>query len=100
MKNLYLKGEKNMDTNVGWRNTYRAFSRNLGWKLRMMRDYLSLNQAEAAVKFGVSEPLITQYEGGNTNVNLLYIQAIIRACGVSFDDLFLDNKEFVHKLYY
>lgn len=80
-------------------NAYRAFTQELGFKLRMMRDSLRLNASDAANKFGVSNSLVASYESGKETPNLLYLDSITRACGLKLEDLLIDKNELVKKLY-
>ena len=79
---------------------YRQTTREVGLRLRLMRDYLELSGVEACEKFGCSQGMVTLYEAGKENPNLLYLHKITRACGLTIDDLLLDKKEFMQKLYF
>ena len=80
--------------------TFRQVTREVGLKLRLMRDYLELNGEEAAEKFGCCQATIPIYESGKENPNLLYLQRITNACGMTIDDLLLNKKDFMQKLYF
>ena len=41
---------------------YRDFTRDLGFKLRLIRDFLGYNMDEMAKKFGISNGLVKSYE--------------------------------------
>lgn len=81
-------------------DAYREFTRDLGFKLRLIRDFLGYNKDEMAKKFDVSNGLINSYESGKDNPNLLYVKQVTEACGLSIDDLFLAKNDFVKKLYF
>lgn len=79
---------------------YRDVTGEVGLKLRLMRDYLELSQAEAAKKFGCSNACVMNYEAARENPNIMYLFKISHACGMKIDDLLLDKKEFMQKLYF
>jgi transcriptional regulator with XRE-family HTH domain len=82
------------------RNVYRDFTRGLGFKMRIIRDHLGLQLNEAGEKFDISNSLISLYESGKENPNLLYLKKLTEAAGLSVDDLLLDKSEFIKKLYF
>ncbi len=79
---------------------YRDFTRDLGFKLRLIRDFLGYSKDEMAKKFGISNGLVSSYESGKENPNLLYIFEVTKTCGISVDDLLLAKADFVKKLYF
>lgn len=79
---------------------YHDFTRDLGFKLRLIRDFLGYNIAEMAKKFGISNGLVKSYESGRENPNLLYIYEVTKACGIAIEDLFEEKTDFVKKLYF
>ena len=81
-------------------NVYRDFTRDLGFKLRLIRDFLGYNMDEMAKKFGISNGLVKSYESGRENPNLLYIYEVTKACGIAIEDLFEEKTDFVKKLYF
>lgn len=81
-------------------DAYREFTRDLGFKLRLIRDFLGYTAEEMAKKFDVSNGLVASYESGKENPNLLYISKVAKACGISVDDLLLTKADFVKKLYF
>lgn len=85
---------------MGEKNDYREFTRELSFKLRLMRESLDLNANEMADKCGTSNTTISLWESGKENPNLLYCEKLAKLCSMSLDDLILDKKEFVKKLYF
>lgn len=79
---------------------YHDFTRDLGFKLRLIRDFLGYNIDEMAKKFGISNGLVKSYESGRENPNLLYIYEVTKACGIAIEDLFEEKTDFVKKLYF
>ena len=81
-------------------NVYRDFTRDLGFKLRLIRDYLGYNIDEMATKFDISDGLVKSYESGRENPNLLYISQVTKSCGITIEDLLMEKADFVKKLYF
>lgn len=78
----------------------REFIRDLGFKLRLMREFLRFNVAEAATKFDFASVQITRYESGRETQNLLYVYRITTECGLKIEDLMLERNDFIQKLYF
>ena len=82
------------------KNENREFTRDLGFKLRLMREFLRFNLEEAANKFDFANGNVASYESGRENQNLLYIYRITVECGLKMEDLMLDRNDFIQKLYF
>lgn len=81
-------------------SAYCEFTRELGFKIRAMRDHLDLNVSDAGKRFCISDGSIKGYESGSETPNLMYLYKLANACGMNLDDFMLDKKEFVQKLYF
>ena len=57
----------------------------IGERVREVRKALSLGQRELAKKIGLSQPIISQYELGQTEVTLSFLEYLNRKHGVSSD---------------
>ena len=77
----------------------RQFARELGFKLRVMREFMSLSKSDASKKFDISPSMVSKYESGQNVPNLMYLSAIVKATGMKLDDLLIDGQAFVKKLY-
>ena len=81
-------------------NEYKAFSRDLGYKLRTVRERFFDTVKAASIKVRISAATITRYESGVETPNLLYVHRLMDACGLKIEDLFLSTDEFVKKVWY
>lgn len=81
-------------------NEYRQFTRDLGFKLRLMRDFLELDMLAASERFDLAPGMIASYESGKDNPNLLYLIRIADACGVQLEIFKMDKNQFVKTMYF
>jgi predicted transcriptional regulator len=81
-------------------NGNRDFTQELGYKLRTIREYLNLNAVEASKKFDFASGQISNYESGSENPNLLYVCKLTNEAGLKVEDLLLDMKDFMGKLWF
>ena len=80
--------------------TYRNFNYELAFKLRTIREKLNFNLREMSAKMGVEMSIIRGYESGKRTANLLYVSRLVSEVGLTIDDLFLDTKDFLAKLWF
>lgn len=80
--------------------TYRNFNYDLTFKLRTIREKLNFNLREMSAKTGIEMSIIRAYESGKRTANLLYVQRLISETNLELDDLFLDTKDFLAKLWF
>lgn len=78
---------------------FRDFGRGLGFKIRMMRDYLGYTITDISKEFGISMGIVGNYEAGKENPNLLYLHRLSKKCGMQLEDYLLETPDFVRKLY-
>lgn len=61
-----------------------SISREIGFKIKLLREQSGLTQKELAKKMGISQQIISRVEGGRQNVSVETLSSICAALGVPF----------------
>ena len=62
-----------------------------GEKVRLRREELGLSQEEFAFQSGIHRTYVSGIERGVRNPSLTMVERIVKALGISFDDLIGDS---------
>lgn len=76
------------------------FNRNLGYKLRVAREYLELTEDEMARGVGLNQSTISSYELGRYTPTFEYVYKVAQMCHLTMEDFVaLKVGDFIRKLY-
>lgn len=80
---------------------YENSSRDIGFRLRSIREHEGFSVTDWAKKLGVSGATVTAYESGKEVPHLLYCYGCCTTVGMNVDDLILlTQNDFIKKLFF